>query len=166
MYTAQLPGKGAFSIRYPRGNGMLLDWKTPFEEIPVGTGKIIHNGKDLAVLTIGPVGNKIEELQARWKAENISVAHYDMRFVKPLDEKLLHEIFRNFTKIITVEDGVVKGGFGSAVLEFMSENGYSAQIIRLGIPDKFIEHGTQEELYTICGYDKESIYKTVKALIS
>ncbi len=166
MYTAQLPGKGAFSIRYPRGNGMLLDWKTPFEEIPVGTGKIIHNGKDLAVLTIGPVGNKIEELQARWKAENISVAHYDMRFVKPLDEKLLHEIFGNFTKIITVEDGVVKGGFGSAVLEFMSENGYSAQIIRLGIPDKFIEHGTQEELYTICGYDKESIYKTVKALIS
>ncbi len=119
MYTAQLPGKGAFSIRYPRGNGMLLDWKTPFEEIPVGTGKIIHNGKDLAVLTIGPVGNKIEELQARWKAENISVAHYDMRFVKPLDEKLLHEIFGNFTKIITVEDGVVKGGFGSAVLEFM-----------------------------------------------
>lgn len=166
MYTAQLPGKGAFSIRYPRGNGMLLDWKTPFEEIHVGTGKIIHNGKDLAVLTIGPVGNKIEELQARWKAENISVAHYDMRFVKPLDEKLLHEIFGNFTKIITVEDGVVKGGFGSAVLEFMSENGYSAQIIRLGIPDKFIEHGTQEELYTICGYDKESIYKTVKALIS
>jgi 1-deoxy-D-xylulose-5-phosphate synthase len=165
MFTAQLPNQGTFSIRYPRGNGNITDWQKPFEEIKIGTGRIINEGTDLAVLSIGTVGNSVVEANKRWIAEGLKIAHYDMRFVKPLDEKLLHEIFQKFDKIITVEDGVIAGGFGSAILEFMSDNNYSSKIKRLGIPDKFIEHGTQEELYKICGYDTESILQTVKRFI-
>ncbi|MEC8273766.1 MAG: 1-deoxy-D-xylulose-5-phosphate synthase, partial [Bacteroidota bacterium] len=141
MYTAQLPNQGPFSIRYPRGKGVMLDWQTPFEEIPVGQGRQLSDGDEIAILTIGHVGNfatkAIEEL------ETYSIAHYDMRFVKPLDEKLLHQIFKKHSKVITVEDGCIQGGFGSAVIEFMADHNYQAQIKRLGIPDKYVEHGTQ-----------------------
>ncbi|HBS87467.1 MAG: 1-deoxy-D-xylulose-5-phosphate synthase [Bacteroidetes bacterium GWF2_38_335] len=165
MYTAQL-GKGPFSIRYPRGNGVLADWKKPFEEIAVGTGRIICEGEDVAVLSIGHPGNYVSAAIAKLKQEGIYPAHYDMRFVKPLDGELLHKIFKKFKNIVTVEDGVLQGGFGSAVIEFMADNNYSANIRRLGIPDKFIEHGTQFELRKDCGFDIASITEAVKQLVS
>ena len=166
MYTAQLPGKGTFSIRYPRGRGVLPDWRKPMKEIKIGTGRIIKEGDDVAVLSVGAIGNLVVEANKKLEDENINIAHYDMRFVKPLDENMLHAVFKKFNKIVTVEDGVIKGGFGAAVIEFMAENGYTAKIKRLGIPDKFIEHGTQNELYDICGYDVNGIYNTVKNLIT
>ena len=163
MYTAQLPNQGPFSIRYPRGRGVMLDWQTPFEEIPVGQGRQLSDGDEVAILTIGHVGNfatkAIEEL------ETYSIAHYDMRFVKPLDEKLLHKIFKKHSKVISVEDGCIKGGFGSAVIEFMADHNYHAQIKRLGIPDKYVEHGTQAELWRECDYDTEAIVETVKQIV-
>ncbi len=162
MYSAQLPDAGTYSIRYPRGKGVKPDWKQPMQKIETGTGRIIKEGKDVAVLSFGAVGNLVVEADKLWQKDGLNIAHYDMRFVKPLDENLLHDIFSKFQKIITLEDGVIQGGFGSAVMEFMVENGYTAQIKRLGIPDKFIEHGTQQELYKICGYDTESIYETGK----
>lgn len=165
MFTAQLPDKGPFSIRYPRGRGVMLDWKTEMKEIEIGTGRIINEGKDIAILSIGAIGNIVAELKDDFKKDNISVAHYDMRFIKPLDEKLLHEVFKKFDKIISLEDGVIQGGFGSAVLEFKNENSYTSEVKRLGIPDKFIEHGTQRELYNICGYDTKGILKAVKDMI-
>ncbi len=165
MYTAQLPDKGTFSIRYPRGRGIYPDWQNQMKEIEIGKGRIIKEGEDIAILSIGAIGNLVVEAEDLFKKEGISVAHYDMRFVKPLDIELLHSISEKFDKIITVEDGVIKGGFGSAVLEFMNENNYSTKIKLLGIPDKFIEHGTQRELYKLCGYDTESIYSTVKKMI-
>lgn len=165
MYTAQLENKGPFSIRYPRGNGVMLDWKTPFKEIKVGTGRKLTNGEDIAILTIGHPGNFAQDAIEELKEHGASVAHYDMRFVKPIDEIMLHEVFAKFKKIITVEDGCLMGGFGSAVIEFMADNNYSAQVMRLGVPDKFIHHGTQEELWEECGYDKKAIVVTVcKAL--
>ena len=164
MYTAQLPNKGAFSIRYPRGKGVFPDWRKPMKEIKIGTGRVIKEGDNIAVLSIGAIGNLVVEANKNLEKENINIAHYDMRFVKPLDKDLLHKIFKKFNKIITVEDGVISGGFGSAVIEFMIENEYTAKLKRLGIPDKFIEHGTQKELYEICGYDINGIYKTVKEL--
>jgi 1-deoxy-D-xylulose-5-phosphate synthase len=157
MYTAQLPGKGPFTIRYPRGEGVTPDWKQPFEEITVGTGRKISDGEELAILTFGPMGNVIVSLREELDAKGLHPAHYDMRFVKPLDEELLHDIFSNFKKIITVEDGCLMGGFGSAVLEFMAENGYSAQLKRYGVPDKLIEHGEPGELYKECGFDRETL---------
>jgi 1-deoxy-D-xylulose-5-phosphate synthase len=160
MYTAQLPDKGPFSIRYPRGKGVMTEWKTPFKEIKIGTGRKIKSGSDIAFLTIGAIGNYTIKACEELSNQGVSAAHYDMRFVKPLDETLLHEVFSKFDKIITVEDGTVLGGLGSAVLEFMSEHNYHAQIIRLGIPDKFIQHGTQEELYAECGYDVNGMVKT------
>ena len=163
MYTAQLPNQGPFSIRYPRGKGVMVDWQTPFEEISVGQGRKLSDGDEVAILTIGHVGNfavkAIEEL------ETYSIAHYDMRFVKPLDEKLLHQIFKKHSKVITVEDGCIQGGFGSAVIEFMADHNYQAQIKRLGIPDKYVEHGTQAELWRECNYDTQAIVETIQQIV-
>lgn len=153
MYTAQYENYGTFSIRYPRGNGVMVDWKTPMKLIPVGTGRKVRNGEDVAFLTIGPIGNYAEQACEQLAEQGISAALYDMRFAKPIDETLLHEVFSKFKHVITVEDGCIQGGMGSAVLEFMADNGYNAQVKRLGIPDRYIEHGTQDELYAECGYD-------------
>ena len=159
MYTAQLPDKGPFVIRYPRGRGVLVDWKCPLEEIPVGKGRKLKDGKDLAVITLGPIGNIAARAIKRAETEKgLSIAHYDLRFLKPLDETLLHEAGRNFKRIITIEDGARKGGMGSAVLEFMADNSYTPNIERIGVPDTFIEHGTVQELYQLCGMDEEGIY--------
>ena len=166
MYTAQLEGNGPFSIRYPRGKGVMVDWKKPFQKIKVGTGKRINNGDDLAILTIGSIGNEAVKAIKLLEKEGVSVAHYDMRFVKPIDEILLHEVFGKFTKIITVEDACLMGGMGSAVIEFMVDNNYHAEVVRLGIPDQFIEHGTQQELYKECNYDAEAIATTVQLMVN
>jgi 1-deoxy-D-xylulose-5-phosphate synthase len=165
MYTAQLANRGPFAIRYPRGRGVNAEWRRPFEEIPIGKSRVISHGKDIAILTIGHTGIFAAEAVERLMAENITAEHIDMRFIKPLDEDCLHRIFKNFSRIITVEDGVISGGFGSAILEFMCEQGYSANVRRLGVPDRFIEHGTQQELYKECGFDADGIYKAVKALV-
>jgi len=158
MYTAQLPKNASpFSIRYPRGNGVMTDWKQPFTEITVGKGRKLREGKDLAILSIGHIGNLALAACKSLDKQGISAALYDMRFVKPLDEALLHEVFSRYGKIITVEDGCIMGGMGSAVLEFMADNGYAAQVKRLGIPDQVIEHGEQKELYEECGYDEAAI---------
>ena len=165
MYTAQLENKGPFSIRYPRGNGVMTEWKTPFKEIKVGTGRKVTNGEDIAILSIGHPGNFAQEAIQELKDLGVSAAHYDMRFVKPIDQVMLHEVFTKFKKVITIEDGCIMGGFGSAVVEFMADQGYSSQIIRLGIPDKYIHHGTQEELWADCGFDKDAIFATAKKMI-
>ncbi|MBP3510834.1 MAG: 1-deoxy-D-xylulose-5-phosphate synthase [Prevotella sp.] len=163
MYTAQLPGKGTFVIRYPRGNGVLADWRCPLEEVAVGTGRRLKEGRDVAVLTVGPIGNTAAEAIAEAERENggLSVAHYDMRFVKPLDTALLEEVAAKFTRVITVEDGARTGGFGSAVLEWMADNGHAPKITRMGLPDSFIEHGTVPQLMEIAGIDKDSIKKEI-----
>ena len=162
MFTAQLPRREkAFSIRYPRGQGVMPEWRTPMEEIKIGTGRKISDGEDLAVLTIGHIGNYVVEANERLQKKGVGIAHYDMRFVKPIDEDLLHEILTRFKKIITVEDGCIQGGFGSAVLEFMADNNYSAEVKRLGIPDRVVEHGEQIELHRECGFDVDGIEKAV-----
>lgn len=159
MYTAQLPGKGPFVIRYPRGRGVLQDWKCPLEEIPVGKGRKLKAGNDIAVVTIGPIGNvAAKAIERAEKERSISIAHYDLRFLKPLDEELLHEVGRNFRKVITIEDGVRQGGMGSAVLEFMADHGYTPLVQRIGVPDTFIEHGSMQELHHLCGTDEEGIF--------
>lgn len=165
MYTAQLENKGPFSIRYPRGNGVMTNWKTPFKEIKVGTGRRIKNGSDVAFLTIGAIGNYTTKAIEVLSEKNISAAHYDMRFVKPLDELLLHEVFSKFSKVITVEDGCLMGGMGSAILEFMADHNYHAQVVRLGIPDKFIHHGTQDELYAECFYDVNAMVDAAEKMV-
>lgn len=165
MYTAQLPDKGPFVIRYPRGRGFLTDWKCPLEAIETGKGRKLREGTDLAVITLGPIGNLAAKAIARAGEQGKSIAHYDLRFLKPLDAELLHEAGRNFRKILTVEDGILQGGMGTAVLEFMSENNYRPEIRRIGIPDKFIEHGTVGELYRLCGLDEESIYHEIMNLL-
>ena len=165
MYTAQQENMGPFSIRYPRGKGVMTEWKTAFQKIKVGTGRKLTSGSDIAILTIGHPGNFAQEAIDKLSKEGISVAHYDMRFVKPIDEIMLHEVFTKFDKIITVEDGCVMGGFGSAVIEFMADQGYSANIKRLGIPDEFIHHGTQPELWADCGFDTAAITKAVEEII-
>ncbi len=165
MYTAQIENNGPFSIRYPRGEGVMPNWKTPFEKLEIGKGQLINEGEDVAILTFGTVGNHAIEACAKLETEGLSVAHYDMRFAKPLDESLLHQVFKKFNKIITVEDGCLQGGFGSAILEFMGDNVYSAKIARLGIPDRIVEHGEQAELYKECGYDAEGIVEKAKALL-
>lgn len=163
MYTAQLPDKGTFVIRYPRGPGSLVDWKCPLEEVEIGKGRKLRDGSDMAVLTIGPIGveveNIIDELQEHSSPD---IAHYDMRFLKPLDEDMLHEIGRKFSRVITIEDGVRNGGMGSAVLEWMNDHGFTPKITRVGMPDRFIEHGTIEQLKQLCGYDKDSIKQLLK----
>lgn len=152
MYTAQQENMGPFSIRYPRGEGVMTDWKTPLRAIPVGTGRKVRTGEDMAFLTIGPIGNYALEACRTLEEKGISAALYDLRFIKPLDELMLHEVFGKFTRVITVEDGCIQGGMGSAVLEFMADHGYSAQVRRMGIPDQYIEHGTVDELYAECGF--------------
>ena len=163
MYTAQLENKGPFVIRYPRGNGVLVNWRCPLEEIKVGTGRKLCDGNDVAVLTIGPIGNDVEEVitDIASTPNTPSVAHYDMRFLKPLDEDILHEVGRKFKRIITIEDGVRNGGMGSAVMEWMSDHGYQPQITRMGLPDNFVEHGTIKQLREIIGLDNETIKKEI-----
>ncbi len=165
MYTAQLPDMGPFSIRYPRGCGTNLNWRLPFEKIEPGTGRLISEGKEVAILTIGKPGIYAQRAIKRLDRNGITPAHYDMRYVKPLDEALLHEVFGKFKRIITIEDGTVKGGFGSAVAEFMVDNGYMALLKILGIPDKFVGHGTIEQLYKDCGLDTEGIVNVVQEWI-
>lgn len=165
MYTAQLPGKGPFSIRYPRGNGPIVNWKREFEEIPVGKGRKISDGTDLVVLSIGQTGNFVVEASAILKGEGITFSHYDMRFAEPIDHEILDEAAAQFSAIITVEDGVIEGGFGSAVSEYFASSDKVVLIKRLGVPHKFVEHGTQEQLYRECGYDAEGICHTVRELI-
>jgi 1-deoxy-D-xylulose-5-phosphate synthase len=162
MYTAQLPNKGTFVIRYPRGNGVCPDWRSPFEEITVGTGRCLRAGTDVAVITLGPIGNDVAKLLDEMQGTK-QVAHYDLRFVKPLDENLLQDIGRKFNKIITIEDGVRTGGMGSAVLEWMSDHGFRPQIVRMGLPDAFIEHGSVAELRQLVGLDADSIRKEIEA---
>ena len=159
MFTAQLPGKGTFVIRYPRGKGTLVDWRCPLEEMEVGTSRKLHEGDKTAVLTIGPMGNNVERII---NDNNLNVAHYDMRFVKPLDETALEEIASRYTRIVTVEDGVRNGGFGSAVAEWMADHGYHPDITRLGLPDKFVEHGTVEQLRKTVGLDDETIKREIE----
>lgn len=164
MYTAQLEGKGPFVIRYPRGHGVLVDWRNKFEEIKVGTGRRLKDGNDVAVLTVGPIGNIAAKAIAKVEKDTdgrISVAHYDMRFIKPLDEKLLEKIGSKFHKIVTVEDGVRAGGFGSAVLEWMADHGHQCRMIRIGLPDMFVEHGTVDELRHITGTDADAIASAI-----
>lgn len=166
MYTAQLPDKGPFVIRYPRGRGVLTDWECPLETIEIGTGRKLKEGTDLAVITIGPIGNKAAAAIARAEKElGCSIAHYDLRFLKPLDEALLHEVGQKFTRILTVEDGVRNGGMGSAILEFMNDHGYYPRVTRLGLPDRFVQHGPVNDLYAICGIDEESILNTITQII-
>ena len=160
MYTAQLAGMGPFAIRYPRGRGVLVDWQCPLEEVQVGKGRKLKDGKDIAVLTLGPIGNEAMKAIASAEKESAkTIAHYDLRFLKPLDEEILDEIGKNFQYIVTIEDGVLKGGMGSAILEFMADHGYTPNVRRIGIPDRFVQHGTPKELYQICGMDAESIKK-------
>lgn len=158
MFTAQLPDKGTFVIRYPRGQGQLVDWKCPLEEVEVGTGRRMREGKSVAVLSIGPIGTSVEQAIDE---SNLDIAHYDMRFLKPLDNKLLQEVGEQFKTIITVEDGSRDGGMGSAVLEWMADHSYTPRVIRLGIADNFVEHGTVEQLYEACGISKEAIKKVI-----
>ena len=166
MFTAQLENKGPFSIRYPRGNGVMTDWKTPFKEIKVGTGRKVCSGEDIAILSIGHPGNFAQDAIALMKESGISIAHYDLRFVKPLDAVLLHEVFTKFKKVITVEDGCLMGGFGTAIIEFMVDQKYNSEIVRLGIPDEYVHHGTQEELWEDCGFDAKAIVKAVEKMLS
>ncbi len=165
MYTAQQENMGPFSIRYPRGCGCKVDWRKPFEKVEIGKGRILTEGNDLAILTIGTPGIAASRAVKALNNEGYSVAHYDMRFVKPLDEDILNQIFSKFKTIITVEDGVIQGGFGSAILEYMADNNKSLKVIRLGIPDKFIEHGTPEELQRDCGYDQKGIYQAALEIL-
>ncbi len=166
MYTAQLDNQGPFAIRYPKGRGVMPDWKTDFKKLEIGKGQMLKDGKDIAVISIGHIGNFATTVAEELEKEKISVAHYDIRYLKPIDKDLLHEVFMKFKKIITLEDGTIVGGLGSEILEFMSDNNYKADVIRLGIPDKYIGQGTQMELYKKCGYDPESIKNTIKAMLN
>jgi len=162
MYTAQLDGTGPFSIRYPRGNGVMVDWKKPFQKLNIGKGRVLRQGNEIALLTIGHIGNMAAKAAEMLEADGISIYHADMRFAKPLDIGILKHVGENFKAVITVEDGCLPGGFGSAILEWLNDNGYSTKVVRLGIPDSFIEHGTQQQLYADCGYDIDNIYQTAK----
>ncbi len=170
MFTAQLPGKGPFVIRYPRGRGVCQDWHCPLDEIPVGTGRRIKEGTDVAILSIGPVGNNVtkalQALTASADTSSYSVAHYDMRFLKPLDEDILREVGEKFKSVITVEDGIRNGGLGSAVLEWMTDHGFSPHVIRLGLPDHFVEHGTIAELQHLVGIDPEGIMLAIQQILT
>ena len=167
MYTAQQDDMGAFVIRYPRGKGTTAEWHNTPVRIALGTGEKLKDGSDIAVLTIGTIANQARKAIEQIERENadIGIAHYDMRFIKPLDEKILHEVGKTFEKVITIEDGVIQGGFGSAVLEFFADNGYRVQTKRLGIPDTFVEHGTPDELYSMLGLDTEGIANSIKEMI-
>jgi 1-deoxy-D-xylulose-5-phosphate synthase len=172
MYTAQLPDQGPFVIRYPRGRSSNTDWHCPFEEVKIGTGRKLKDGCDVAILSLGPIGNTVAEaihlFEEEEKAKGISVtiAHYDMRFLKPIDHNILKEVGEKFTKVITIEDGCVNGGLGSAVLEYMSDHGFTPQVIRLGIPDRFIEHGSIAQLQELVGMDCQAIVKQLRFISS
>lgn len=161
MYTAQLPDKGPFVIRYPRGRGVLTDWRCSFEEIPIGKGRKLSEGNDVAVLSLGPIGNVVAKVVDELKEAGKSVAHYDMRFLKPVDEEILQEVGTTFHRIVTVEDGVVQGGLGSTVIEYMADHDLHPHVVRLGLPDHFVEHGTPDELYHLVGLDAEAIKKAI-----
>lgn len=163
MYTAQLPGKGTFVIRYPRGRGSMVDWHCPLKEIAVGRGRQLKQGTDAAVITLGPIGTEAAKAISMAEAARpgLSIAHYDLRFLKPLDEELLHEVGRHFKRVITIEDGVRMGGMGSAVMEWLADHGYSPTIVRMGLPDEFVEHGSVGELRHIVGLDADSICKVL-----
>ncbi|MCD8302915.1 MAG: 1-deoxy-D-xylulose-5-phosphate synthase [Prevotellaceae bacterium] len=167
MYTAQLENKGPFVIRYPRGKGEHMDWRNEMEEVPVGKGRLIKNGKDVAVLTLGPLGNTAAQAIAEVEQESgLSIAHYDMRFLRPIDEEILAHVGRQFTRVITLEDGVRNGGLGSAVVEYMADHGYTPRIVRMGLPDHFVEHGTIAELQQLCGIDAQSIKRTILSVMA
>jgi 1-deoxy-D-xylulose-5-phosphate synthase len=166
MFTAQLPNQGPFTIRYPRGRGVLSKWKTPMKELAIGKGRRLKNGTDIAILSLGHPGNFVQEASNELNELGVSFAHFDMRFAKPIDEIMLHEVFTKFKHIITIEDGCIMGGFGSAVIEFMSDQKYQADVTRLGIPDQYIHHGTQKELWADCGYDAKGIVDTVIKTLS
>ena len=165
MFTAQQPGGGPFVIRYPRGRGVKVEWQCPMRKVPIGRGRKLSEGTDVAVLSIGPVGNTVQQAIADLAAEGstLSIAHYDMRFLKPLDEDILKEVGERFQRIITVEDGVRNGGMGSAVLEWMSDHGYQPHLTRLGLPDEFVEQGTVAQLHHLVGIDKEGIIRSLSA---
>jgi len=163
LFTAQNANHGPFSIRYPRGCGCVIDWKQPMSDIPIGKSRILSEGTDLAVLTIGTVGIQTARVIKMLQKDGISATHYDMRFVKPLDEEALHMVFKKYKKVLTIEDGVLSGGFGSAVLEFISNHNYNVHLKRIGLPDQFIDHGSTEELFRDFGLDQQGIYKTIKA---
>ena len=166
MYTAQLDTTDIpFVIRYPRGEGVMTNWKTPFEEIEIGKGRKIKDGEDVAILSFGHPGNFVTAAIRDLRTQGLNPAHYDVRFVKPLDEALLHEVFTNYNKIITVEDGTIVGGFGSAILEFMAANNYHAEVKMLGIPDRIVEHGTPKELHRECGFDAQAIVEMLKEMM-
>lgn len=164
MYTAQQENVGPFTIRYPRGNGVMPDWKRPFKALEIGKGRKIADGEDVAILSIGHVGNFAVEACKELNTEGINPAHYDLRFVKPLDANMLHEVFTRYKNVITIEDGCLQGGMGSAILEFMADHNYQANVVRLGIPDDFIEHGEQAELWALCQYDTNALINAVKKL--
>jgi len=162
MFTASLPRQEqAFSIRYPRGQGVMPNWKKPMEKVEIGTGRMIRDGEELAILTIGHIGNYAVEVCSELSEQGIEVAHFDMRFVKPIDERMLHDIFNKYNKIITVEDGCIQGGFGSAVLESMADHRYQAHVRRLGIPDRIVEHGEQIDLHNECHFGPDGIKKAI-----
>jgi len=165
MYTAQEQKENPFVIRYPRGKGSIVDWKKPFEKLRIGKGRQLREGNDLAILSIGHIGTEVQDLYTTFDDDNLSVAHFDMRFVKPFDEEMLHSIFKKYSSIMTIEDGFQLAGFGSSILEFMTDNNYSAKVARLGIPDYFVEHGETSELRKEVGIDAESILKKVKELL-
>ncbi len=165
MYTAQLDNMGPFVIRYPRGSGVMPDWKRPFRALEIGKGRKLVDGEEVAVLSLGHVGNEVSKAFHVLNEEGIYPAHYDIRFVKPIDEDLLHEVFSKFKKVITIEDGVLPGGFGSAVLEFMADHGYTANLVRLGIPDEIVDHGEQPELWRLCKYDANAVVEMCKKLM-
>jgi 1-deoxy-D-xylulose-5-phosphate synthase len=167
MYTAQLPEQESpVVIRYPRGEGVMSDWRKPFTKMQFGKGRKIRDGRDVAILSFGHPGNFVTEACRQLMNDGLEPAHYDIRFVKPLDKELLHEVFSRFDKVITVEDGAVRGGFGSAILEFMSEYNYKADVKILGIPDHLVEHGKPAELHRECGYDAAGIASAVREMMS
>lgn len=165
MYTAQLENMGPFVIRYPRGAGTMPDWKRPFRALEIGKGRKLVDGEEVAILSFGHVGNEVAKAIQTLNEESIYPAHYDVRFVKPLDHALLHEVFKKFKKVITIEDGVLPGGFGSAVLEFMADHKYTAELVRLGIPDGIVEHGEQPELWRLCHYDAQAVVEECRKLM-
>lgn len=165
MYTAYSAKEGTFVIRYPRGKGEKADWHNEMEILPVGKGRMLKEGTDVAVLTLGPVGNEALKAIAKAEKEGVSAALYDMIYLKPIDEELLHEVGRKFKRIVTIENGVIKGGLGSAVLEFMADNGYTPRVKRIGVPDRFIEHGSVPELFRLCGMDSDSIAEVLKEMV-
>ena len=166
MFTAQEKNHGPFTIRYPRGKGVMPEWKTEFKSIEIGTGRKLRNGENVAILSLGHIGNYASQLCYEYDKEGMHIGHYDLRFAKPLDQKMLHEVFQNYEHIITIEDGCISGGVGSSVIEFMVDNQYNSSVYRLGIPDEFIEHGSQAQLHAYCGYDKNSLRNKIEQIKS